>query len=107
MKHATVLHYTEQLIRRAVFDYWRRTVGLKFAFALAFVAAAIAALLVSGDRTWFVGAIATIWIVGVIFVVALYVIHRRASMAKLYAMGSPEARFEADDQSFRIQTALG
>ena len=82
MPHSTTLTCDESLIREAVFRFWRRTVGWRFPIALAVVAVSLGTLLLGGDRSWFVGVEASVLVLVIGFVVALYAVHYRNAMAK-------------------------
>ena len=71
MKHQTRLVYTEALLRRAVFAFWLRTVGIGFLVALALLACSLAFLLWRGDRSWFVGALGAFLVFGLGFAALL------------------------------------
>jgi hypothetical protein len=107
MQHQTTLTYSQSLIRQAVWGFWRRVVGLRFAFALALAAASLAFLLLDGDRSWFVGVIATALAFGILFVVALFFIHDRNSAHKLRAMGNGQAELTATPSTLSFSSAAG
>ena len=107
MNYETPLTYSEPLIRRAVFAFWRRSIGVGFLVALLLVALGLVFFLLSGEASWVVGVLGTVFAFGVLFIVALYFIHYRNSIAKLRDMGSPNATFRADDSSFTINADTG
>ena len=101
------LHYSEALIRRTVRAFWFRVTGLPFFIALFLVFASLVYSLRTGDRSWYVGMVGTVFVIGLMFTVALYVNHYRASLDRLRRMHTPEAIFEPSDQSFRVTSDLG
>lgn len=107
MKHEATLIFTEQLLRSAVFAFWRRTVGLGFGLALAVVAGSLAALLSQGVTSWVVGALATVLVFAAAFAVTLYVVHYRNMLAKLRQMPSHRAIFVAENAQFSISSEAG
>lgn len=107
MTHQTTLRYSETLLRRSVFAFWRRTVGLGFLVALVFVGGGLAQLLYKGDTSWIVGALAVALVVGVSFIVAIYVVHFRNAMQKFRDMGTPEALLVVEDKAFTLTSGIG
>ncbi|MBL0160608.1 MAG: hypothetical protein IPP47_26525 [Bryobacterales bacterium] len=104
--HAT-LFFSEPLVRQAAQAFWRRTVGIGFPFALAVMAAWLAALLWQGVTTWLVGALAMVLGFSVVILVLIYVVHYRNGLRKFREMGPPQASFQAEDASFTITSGLG
>lgn len=107
MKHEATLIYTQQLIRSAVFAFWRRTVGVGFGVAIAMVAGSLAYLLWVGNRSWVVGVEATVLLFGVAIALTVYVVHYRNAIAKLRQMPSLQATFVAEEQQFTATSAIG
>lgn len=107
MQHQATLLYSEPLLRRAVVAFWRRTVGRGFLVAQVAVAVCLAALLRQGDRSWVVGAFATILVLSVAFLAALYVVHYRNAMGKFREMGAPQASMLAEESGFTFASGIG
>ena len=107
MKHEATLIYTEQLLRAAVFAFWRRTVGVGFGFALAVVASSLVVLLWQGVTSWVVGALAMLVFFAAAFPATLYVVHYRNAFAKLRQMPSCRATFVAEDTHFTVTSEAG
>jgi YcxB-like protein len=101
------LHYSEPLIRSAVWAFWRRVTGWRYFVAIALVLGSFIYSVSSGDRSWWVGVSASILCLAVIFAVALYVIHYRGAIIRFRRMQSPEATFEAGDDRFRVTSDVG
>lgn len=101
------LHYSEALVLGAVRAFWFRVTGWRFFIPMAILFGLLVYSLRAGDRSWSVGVTGTVFALGVIFAVALYVVHFRASLGRLRRMRSPEAVFEPSDQSFRATSDLG
>lgn len=102
-----VLTYNEPLIRSVVWSFWRRTVGWGFLTALVFVGVAIATLCISGDRGWLLGVFVSTFILGLSFVLALFVVHYRSSLARFRRMKEPKATLELFDDKFRVTSDVG
>lgn len=107
MNYETTLTYSEPLIRQAVFAFWRRVVGLKFAVAILLTSFGVGFGVAHGDSSWVIGMSGTVLAFGVIFVVAIYFVHYRNSIVKLRDMGSPNATFRTDEHSFTITSGSG
>lgn len=107
MKHEATLIYTQQIIRSAVFAFWRRTVGVGFGVAMAMVAGSLVYLLWVGDRSWVVGVEATVLLFGVAIALTVYVVHYRNAIAKLRQMPSLQATFVAEEQQFTATSEIG
>src|SRR4051794_24593768 len=96
------LHYSEAIVRSAVWAFWRRVTGWRFVVAIALVLSSFIYSFSSGDRSWWVGVSASLLCLAVIFTVALYVVHFRGAITRFRRMQSPEATFEAGDDRFRV-----
>ena len=107
MLFETTLIYSENLVRSAVWSFWKRTVGVSYVLVLIAMTCGVAVLAVQGDRSWFLGIMGTVVGMGYLMLVSIYVIHFKNSMAKFRDMGSPSATFRADEQSFTIESGVG
>jgi len=101
------LRYSEPLVRRAVAAFWWRTVGAGLALAFLLVAGCLAYLLSVGDRSWLVGAIGTVFVLALTFVVALYFVHLRSSLERFRRMKVKEARLVADSDKLSLTSDVG
>ena len=107
MQHGTTLRYTEQLVAQAVRHYWRRTVGVGFLVAVALMIGFLIWLLVEGDRSWVVGLVAAVVLLGVLMPVAVYVVHYRNSLGKFREMSEPVAELVADQNGITMSSDRG
>ena len=107
MAYQTTLHYNLALLRKAVLSFWWRVVGLRFLIVLTMLSAGLIYLLLQGDRSWQVGALATIIFLGISFLVLLYTNHYRNGLQKLKDMGAPQASFEASESLFSFKSGAG
>ncbi len=105
--HKTTLVYSEQLLRQAVFAFWYRTIGPGFLIALVAAALGLGVLIVRGERSWLVGVLATVFVVGIALAASLYFVHYRASLRKFQEMGASQATFCAEESSFTISSDIG
>jgi hypothetical protein len=105
--HELILHYDKPLIRQAVRALWWRVVGFRFVAATALLAIILVVSLLHGDRSWFVGSLATVLAVGIAFIVALYVVNYRRAIRKLTAMGEPRATLSVSEASLTVTSGAG
>jgi hypothetical protein len=64
-------------------------------------------LIISGDRSWFVGMAGTVVMMGVFVSVAVYFVHYRASLGRFRRLKRPEALLEIDEDGFRVTSDRG
>jgi hypothetical protein len=102
----TTLHYNETILRRAVFCFWRRSVGWPI-FIVPPLLAYLVFALQRGQRGWPVGVVATVLLVVIAMPVMVYVVHFRNTMQKFRDLGEPLATLSFDDQSFTLSSAQG
>jgi YcxB-like protein len=107
MKHQATLVFTEPLLREAVSTFWRRSVGPGFGVAVLALTASLALFLWQGDRSWLVGALATVLVLSLGFAALLYLLHYRNAINKLRSMPSKQATFVAEDAQFSVTSELG
>ncbi len=107
MQQHTVLNYTERLVAQAVYLYWRKTIGKGYFTMVTLVAAFLIWLVAGGDRSWMVGLMAAVVLLGVLMPAAVYVVHYRNSMGKLRAMAEPVAQLMADARGFTVVSDQG
>jgi YcxB-like protein len=107
MSHQVTLRYDEGLLRRAVLHFWWRLVGVRLLVAIVVMAAALVVLVFDGDRSWFVGVLATVLAFGIAFIVAVYVIHYRNAITKFKNMGNPEATLTVCESSLSMSSGAG
>jgi hypothetical protein len=101
------LHYSEALVRQAVRSFWWRSTGWLYVLAMLLLLFSFCSALWSGDRSWWVGVSGTVLTLGIIFAVALYFVHYRATLTRFRRMRQPEATFELGDERFRISSDVG
>jgi hypothetical protein len=101
------LKYSEGIVRAAALASWRRAFGVRFVIALVLVGASLMLLAWRGDRSWFVGMLGTVLVLGVVFAVVAYLVSLRSSLRKLHQMRTPEATFQGQSSGFHITSELG
>ena len=107
MPHTAALTFSDSIVTKATFAFWRRTVGLGFPLALAVMAVYVACLALNGERSWEVGVLGTVVAIGLVFLVALYVVHYRNGRQKLRDTGRPLAEIATDDEGFTVSSDIG
>jgi hypothetical protein len=101
------LHYSEALVRRAVRSFWWRVTGWLYVIAILLMLFSFSAALLRGDRSWWVGAIGTALVLGIIFGLTLYLVHIRGSLSRFRRMRIPEATLAYSEEGFRITSDVG
>jgi hypothetical protein len=107
MSHEVILHYDEHLIRQAVLRFWWCIIGVRFIIALVVIGACLAWLVSHGDRSWFVGVVATVLALAVAFIVAIYFVHYRSAMRRFKNMGEPEGTLTVSETSLTLSSGAG
>ncbi|WP_267226605.1 YcxB family protein [Dyella silvae] len=102
-----VLNFNPPLLRQAVRGFWWRVTGLRFFIALAAVAIGLVVSIHEGDTFWVTGVLSSVLVAGILFSVALYVVHHRNTFQKLRDMGSPQATLEASDNTLSLSSGAG
>ena len=107
MSHEATLIFSKALLRRAVFAFWRRSVGVGLLVALLVAALSLGVLVAQGQASWIVGVLAIVLGLGIAFATAVYIRHYRNSLRKFREMGAPQAAFRADESSFTMSSGIG
>jgi len=107
MQHRARLTYTEQLIARAVFAFWRRSIGIGLGVAVATMLGLLVWSVSEGDRSWLVGLMAATVLLGIFLPLLVYVIHHRNSISKFRDMAEPIAEFIAEEDEFTLASSRG
>lgn len=105
--HQITLTYDEGIVRKAVFRFWKRTIGLFYLVALVILTILFFVLLYQGNRSWLIGVLGTALVFSLIFIVTLYLVHFRQSWHKFKEMGTPVATFIATESSATISSRAG
>ena len=101
------LTYSKPVVKKAVRAFWRRQVGVTLPLVTVAMAAYAVYLLVSGDRSWLVGAVSIVVLLAVLTTTATYVVNLRRSMTKLQSMGDLNATLTLNDEFLRIESGAG
>lgn len=93
------LHYSPDIIRRAVFAYLRRGFGPGSLAAFVGLAAAAVFLVVNDPGSWLAGAASGAVAVLILLLFGLYLLHYRQGMATLARMQQPHAILQLTDSA--------
>lgn len=107
MKYRATLLFSEQLVRKAVLAFWRKSVGAGFFVAMLLLALALTYLLFRNDYSWYTGAAGTVLFLGTVIAVSVYASHFRRSLEVFRRMQPPSAELEAGEEVFKISSSLG
>ena len=107
MQHRATLNYTERLVEKAVRLFWLRTVGYGELVAVIVMSAVLAWRLMEGDRSWFVGVLATLVFLSIAIPLAIYFGHYQNSLGKFREMKQPIAEFVVDEDALTLSSDLG
>ncbi len=101
------LKYSETLIRQSVRSYWWKQIGLTFLAVLVSLTFYVIYLLISGNRTWFVGVIGTVVIMGIFTISTSYVVQLNRGLYRFRRMKVPEATLELAENHFKVTSDIG
>jgi len=107
MRYVATLHYSDALVRGAVFSFWKRSIGWQGIVAFAVSLAGLALMLASGDRSWWVPILGTAVFFMVLLAAMVYINHLRQSLQKLRELKNPVATFTAEEQTFTATSGIG
>jgi hypothetical protein len=103
---ATLL-YSEPLLRKVVFAFWRRTVGISFPIVLVVFAALIALAASQYGMNWYLATLAALAVLGTLLIAAIFVIHYRHTMARFRKLKEPRATLTINGDQFTVTSDLG
>ena len=101
------LHYSPALVRRSVFAYLRRGLGISGLVALAGLIAAAVFLVASEPGSWLAGLVSGAVAVLILLLIGLYLLHYRQGMAKLARMGQPHAVLQLTELELHVSSQGG
>ena len=106
MKSVT-LKYSEQFIKSAIRSYWWKNIGPIFPAVSLLLAAFVIYRAFDGDRSWFIGVIGAVVVIGLVVMAASYFVHLNRSLRRLRRMKVPEATLELSEESFKVASDVG
>jgi hypothetical protein len=103
----TILHFNEPLLRRAVFAFWRRSLGVGILVAISVGTSYLVFKVANGTPSWIDGALAAVIGMAIVIAVGGGGMHYRNSMRKFREMNAPQATFRADPSTFTLTSSIG
>jgi len=107
MTHSATLIYSESLVRQAVFSFWWRGVGVGYFLAIAVASLWVTFSVAAGDRSWVIGVMGTVTVMGVVIAPVVLIVHYRNSMQKFREMVAASATIVAAEATFTLASDLG
>jgi len=107
MSHEATLIYSESLLREAVFEFWRRSIGMGFILMLVALTVVLGVLVALGAPVWIIVTLVVLLVLAAAVAVALYIGYYRNSLRKFRTMSTPRATFRADESSFTMTSDAG
>ncbi|MCB2018127.1 MAG: YcxB family protein [Hydrogenophaga sp.] len=107
MNRQATLNFTPALVRRAVWAYWTRSVGITWPLMLVLLTAYIVHLVREGNTHWTVGVFGTLVAMGYVYLAAIYWAHLRQGMDRLSAMGTPQGTLAMDEAGIALTSGAG
>jgi hypothetical protein len=107
MNQTFTLSYDKNLIRQAVFCFWRRTVGITLPIVLTLVGILICYKVFEGDRSWILGVMGAVWCIAFLFIVAVFIAHYSNSFKKYHQMNPPHAKLFISESEFSVSSSAG
>jgi hypothetical protein len=107
MNREIEVKYSKQIIKFAVWKYWIRSIGIGGFISFAFLVVGFLYVLISGDRSWFLGVLGAVVGLSVLFAIVLYFVTLKRSMEKFLQMDKPTAIFHFTDERIRIVSDIG
>ncbi len=101
------LHYSEELIIKAVKSFFRRKLGVAIPVFTVIITAFTVYNIIDGDRSWMMGAIATLNVMLVLMVGVLYLAHRIFAIKWFHRIEDPVVMLSMDDEKFHVASSMG
>ncbi len=105
--HPIELQYSEEIVRLAVKEFCKRSIGMGLPIAFGLMLIFFIYLLWTGNSSWLTGAVGSVLAFALIMVITLYVAHYRSAMQRLRAMHKPTAILELSSDSLAIKADSG
>ena len=104
MNNTTILHYSESLVKKAIFSFWWKLTGLRYVIA---IIASFTFLFLLNPRSWPFSVMAAALFFWSLMAIILYVVHYRGTMKRFHAMSDQQAELSAEDETFTLKSAIG
>lgn len=107
MKYETKAHYSDRLIRSVTRQFLRRYLGLDYYVVLVLMAMVFVYMILVGDRSWYVGVVGALVVLGIGVAIASWVTYHQRAFAAFRRMSKPEVNFTFDDDGIAFVSDLG
>src|SRR5215207_7018873 len=107
MEHRVLVTYDRQMIAAAARQYSLRAIPWYQVVAFLVVLGLLTDLVLTGDRSWLVGAVAVILGLAAAVGVATFVVPYRRAMARFKLMASPTGEFVFSEAGVTVASELG
>ena len=107
MNREIIVRYTPEIIKFAVWQFWRRNIGAGGFVVFGFMIALALYLLVIGDRSWLLGVVVTTVLFCFFLGVASYRIYLSRSMEKFKRLDDAVARFKFTGNGIWVESDIG
>jgi hypothetical protein len=101
------LRYSVVTVRRAVWHYWWRSIGVRYLLAILLIAASFSYGVAHGDRSWLLGALGAVLALAISFAAALYLVHIRAAVKRFDRLENACASIGLTDTRVRLESKAG
>lgn len=105
--HTIKLEYSAPEIKRTIRVYFLKKVGYTLPLVTALLFVFVAYRVVSGDRSWLVGATGAVAVLATLFIFVGYFAHLNRSLARLRRMKVTQAKMELHPEYFRVVSDVG
>ena len=107
MNFTFTITYSDSLVGSAAVHMWWRRTGMTYVLALVLLSASVATLLISGDRSWWTGVIATVLVLGIAVPLAGLLVQWRGSLQKSRELESGQAQVSLTSEGLRFSGRSG
>ncbi len=101
------LIYSEDLLKKAVRSFWWRSVGPLFVLVLLAMLAGTIYFVLKGERSWLVGAMGSVVLMGFLFSSVLYINHYRNTLGKFRELKGSNSTFKMNPDCFELESIIG
>jgi hypothetical protein len=107
MNREITFKYSPELIKFAVWKFWTRSIGVGGFVGYSVVVVGCLYFLLSGDRSWIVGLLGSVVLLGTGIGISSYFIYLNRSLEKFKRMDDATAKLHFNDESIGIQSDIG
>ncbi len=104
MQYKATLHFSEALVKKAVWAFWWRLTGWKYIVTVLFLGIGLFYL---DKQSWLFNFVAITVYLGFVLPIMVYIAHYRSGMKKFNAVKDHQAIMTAEDETFTLQSSIG